>query len=349
MELKTGILGLGRGAAYFQAFNRHRNAEVVAICDKVIERAEAFAKQTKLKNFCSDYQELLEHDLDIVVVCTPPIYHAENVIDALKAGKHVLSEVPATYSLEECERVVRAVEKTGLKYMLAENYRFFAYIESLKKMINEGRLGEIIYTEGEYVQDCRDLMKEDDRLTWRATMPPIYYCTHSLGPLLYLMNDRCVTATGLHTGCNVAPDLGAIDMEVGLFKTESGAVVKILCGFSIVREPTLVWYSLYGTKGCVEGKRCGWDKFKGYFENRMRGLWRSKRDMIPKPLSIPRVRASPEDLIVDGFIQSIINDTKPPIDVYEAMDYTAPGICAHRSAQAGGKVVEVPNYRKDAT
>ena len=52
-----------------------------------------------------------------------------------------------------------------------------------------------------------------------------------------------------------------------------------------------------------------------------------------------------ESRIVEGFIESILNDTKPPIDVYEAMDYTAPGTCAHLSAERDGAVVPVPNYR----
>ena len=49
--------------------------------------------------------------------------------------------------------------------------------------------------------------------------------------------------------------------------------------------------------------------------------------------------------IADGFIRSILDDTKPPIDVYEAMDYTAPGICAHLSSERKGEIVPVPNYR----
>ena len=180
------------------------------------------------------------------------------------------------------------------------------------------------------VKSCRALMKDRDgpgQPTWRASLPPIQYCTHSLGPILYLMNDRCVKAVGLHTGCNVAPDLGAIDMEIGVFKTEKGAVVKILCGFSIAREPTLLWYMVYGTKGCIEGPRCGWDKFKGYLEDIP-----SLQDMASYPFSTTYAKASPEDFLAEGFVKSIIEDAKPPIDVYEAMDYTAPGICTHLSA-----------------
>jgi hypothetical protein len=131
-------------------------------------------------------------------------------------------------------------------------------------------------------------------------------------------------------------------------------VVKILCGFSIAREPPLVWFVVYGTKGCLESPRHSYPwtpekrRFRGYFEDVP-----NLHGMISYPLSVRYPRGAPETgngtpeyHLVDGFINSILNDTKPPMDVYEAMDHTAPGICAHMSAEAGGKPIDVPNYRK---
>mgnify|MGYP003324872305 CR=1 FL=1 len=66
----------------------------------------------------------------------------------------------------------------------------------------------------------------DGTLTWRANFPPIQYCTHSLGPLLFITDDRCVSATGLSSGSNVAPDIGAIDLEVGLFRTANETTIS---------------------------------------------------------------------------------------------------------------------------
>ena len=79
------------------------------------------------------------------------------------------------------------------------------------------------------------------------------------------MEDRCIAATGLNTGSNIAPDLGVIDLEVGLFQMESGAAIKILCGFSIERHPAFHWYVLYGTQGALESKRQYGDRASGYF------------------------------------------------------------------------------------
>jgi len=347
MMLKVGIVGLRRGEVFFRVFSKHKKAKVVAICDINERRAEEFGRINNIKGVYTDYKDFLKCDMDAVVVCTPLPFHVKNVIAALESGKHVLSEVPAANTLEECEELIKAVKKSKLKYMMAENYIFFAYIQAWKKMIENGWLGKIIYAEAEYVQDCRSIMKEGGKLTWRASMPPIYYCTHSLGPLIYLMEDECVSAVGFNTGVNVAPELGTIDMEVGLFRMKSGAVVKILCGFSIVREPPLIYYSLYGTKGCIENERCGWDREKLYIEDLP-----NLQDMITLPLSreysVPPVKSvgyeTADYLVANSFIESILNDVEPPVNVYEAIKYTAPGICAHQSAISGGKVIEVPDF-----
>jgi len=354
MNLKVGIAGLRRGRSFYNVFRSRKDSEIAAVCDSVEERTESFAREHHISKACTDYGDFLKEDLDAVVVATPLPFHAQHVIAALESGKHVLSEVPAGYTLEECERIVWTVERTKRTYMLAENACYFAFIQTWRELIKQGRLGRIVYAEAEYIHDCRSLMAgrdEPGKHTWRASLPPIHYCTHSLGPILDLLGeDRCVSVSGLSTGSNVAPELGVIDMEVGLFEMASGAVVKILCGFSIVREPPMNWYTVYGTKGTLESARCGWDKSKGYFEDIP-----NLQDMIPYPLGINHTKTPPEAtagghgtteyFMVDDFVRAVLEGTPPPIDVYRAMDFTVPGICAHRSAELGGKRIEVPEYR----
>lgn len=359
--LKVGIVGVGRsgdggsrrGRGHIRVFQANKYTEVTAICDKSEAALEETGTEFSIadKDWYTDYEKFLEQDVNIVVLSTPVPVHVEQAIAALESGKHVLSEVPAAYSLEECEKLVKTVQQTGKKYMLAENFRFAAFIESWKKLIEVGRIGKIIYAEAEYVHDCRALMRDDKgNKTWRASLPPIHYCTHSLGPLLYLMEDRCVSVTGLHSGCNVAPELGAIDMEVGIFKLTSGAVVKILCGFSIVREPAFLYFSVYGTKGCLENSREGAARTLAYFEDtpNLHGMIHLPLDTVHTHVPLEARlggHGTSEYFMVQGFIDCILNDTQPPINIYDAMDYTVPGICAHISAQSNGKLIEIPSYR----
>ena len=357
--LKVGIVGVGgpgavgvkRGRSFIRVFQALPQTEVVAVCDLLEDGLAEVEQEFGIKKLYTDYGDMLEQDLDVVVVASPPAVHAEHSIDALRSGKHVLCEVPACYDLDECQKVVDAAGESGKKYMLAENYCYFAYVETWKEMIKAGRIGKPYYAEGEYIHDCRSLMVESDgRKTWRASMPPLHYVTHSLSPLIQMMDARCISAAGMHTGCNVAPEIGAIDMEVGIFKLSSGAVIKQLCGFSVVREPPFIFLSIYGTKGVLEGKRYDGDQVKGYFEDvpNLHGMAKYPLDdhhtNVPAEASLGGHGTS-EYFMLTEFIDSIVGDTKPPIDVYDAMDFTAPGLCAHISAENGGKLVDVPDFR----
>ena len=118
MKLKVGVVGLGRGRVHIHNFAAHEQSEVVALCDMDAARLAEYPIDASKH---TDYEEFLKQDLDLVALCTPLPQHADHTVAALESGAHVLCEVPAVNTLDGCERVVRTVEKTGLKYMLAEN------------------------------------------------------------------------------------------------------------------------------------------------------------------------------------------------------------------------------------
>jgi predicted dehydrogenase len=140
--------------------------------------------------------------VDAVVVASPVRYHAEQAIAALRAGKHVLSEVPAAQSLAECAALVAAAEAARGRalYMFGENANYGVVTESWRQLVAQGLLGRIIYGESQYVHDLRPMMRAAaGERTWRADLAPIVYCTHELGPLLALLSasgarDRCASA-----------------------------------------------------------------------------------------------------------------------------------------------------------
>lgn len=347
--LKVGVVGLGRGMSLLRTFALHKDVKIVAVCDINEERAVSVKAELELEGTYGDYDKFLAHDMDIVVVATPLPFHVKNSIAALESGKHVLCEVPIANSIQECELLAKAVKKSKAKFMFAENCNYWYSVEKWRELVADGKFGKPIYAEAEYVHDCRSIMRDSQgNLTWRASMPPIYYCTHSLGPILSIINDRCISAVGMNTGVNIAPDLGAIDMGVGLFRTEKGAVIKILCGFSVERKPAFHYYSLYGTGGCLETIR-GTDKNAGYFKD----SGASGMTELPYDRNHPQAPDSAtigghgtcEYYMINAFIESIINDTRPPIDVYDGLDYSLPGLCAHLSAQQGGRLVNIPDFR----
>ncbi len=359
MPLRIGVAGLRRGMGFVRTFSSHDECELAAVCDLEPGRAESVAEQFGAPMHFDDYSDLCRAEIDAIVVATPAPLHVPHTLEAMSEGKHVLSEVPAAYDLDQAEQLARGVERAGPRYMFAENMCYFAYIETYEQMVRRGDIGKPIYAEGEYIHDCRPLMHSrfdgmtpgsDSGVTWRASLPPIHYCTHDLGPLLEIMDTRVVSATGMHTGSNVEPQWGTIDMEVGIFRCESGAVIKILVGFSIAREPSMHWMVIYGTEGYIEGPReRGGDHL----------LYTKQTPNLHGPMKLPvssaHTGAPPEAtagghgtseyFMCNDFVRCITDDTAPAIDVYRGLDYSVPGICAHISAENGSEPVEVPDFR----
>jgi predicted dehydrogenase len=353
--LRIGVVGLGRGRKFAEIFAARPDCRVVAVCDPS-ERALAAVPGPAAH---TDYEEFLGEDLDVVAVVSPGPLHAEQSVRALESGAHVLCETPPVYSLEEARAVLRAVRQSGRSYMLAEDYVWHGWVGHLAEQVRAGMFGEIVYAEGDYTHDCRDIMLATDdgfvpyrrraahpgaRRTWRATdLPPLFYCSHTLGPLLHLMADRVVSATALSTGCRTAPDLGAPDLEAALLGTAKGAVIRLTNGFSLA-HPMGLHYSLAGTRGSMKRDRAGETRFAWYSEeagSAGTGWQRAPREW--------EKRADGRDhleVMIEDFVGSVLRGEPPPIDAHRSLDYVLPGIVAHRSAERGGEPLEVPDPRE---
>jgi predicted dehydrogenase len=353
-DMKKWQIGIAGAPHYARQSVDHPRMELAALCN--IDE-EALARDGARfgvpdSGLFTDYEDFVNASTDIVVIATPIPYHADQVIKAMENGKHVLSEVTAAYTIEDCEAIVEAAKRTGQTYMMGENYCYFHYIREWKKIIEQGRLGKIFYAEGEYVHELhtRILDQKTGAMYWRVNRPPIYYCSHSLGPLLYLMDDRVVKATGAHSGYNIFPALGpgCIDMEVALFKTQKGAVIKILRSSMAYHEPPVVFYSLHGTKGFIENDRGRERKGKLYITGEMprRPGYEVLDCPTVDPNAPPEARESghgtSEYYLIRDFLEAVENGARPPIDAVRAMDFTLPGICAHEAAMSDGKWVDVP-------
>jgi predicted dehydrogenase len=103
---------------------------------------------------------LRDNQVDAVAVCTGAPDHARHAIEVMKAGKHVWCAVPACHTLEEAQALKDTKERTGLKYMMAENYYYFNFIQEWKGIIRGEKLGRIFYAESEYVHPIRDILRD---------------------------------------------------------------------------------------------------------------------------------------------------------------------------------------------
>jgi len=359
-KLQVGFVGLRRGSGLVRSLAGHPHVQVAALCDLDENALSKLATDFNVadQQVYTRFDDFVNAPLDIVVIATPIEFHAPQAIAALESGKHVLCEQTAAYTLADCEQLVNTVRKSGRVYMMAENYCYFHYIRQWKALIDQGKLGKIFHAEGEYLHEIVDLLidPQTGKRRWRYPRAPIWYCAHCLGPLLTLMDDRIVKATGVHSGKNIFPNeegLGFLDMEVGLFQTQKGATIKILRSQVAPRHHELIFYSLYGTKGFVEnGREGGWGGTKGrlYLEDEMAKKEGAQEiDCLTVDPNAPAEalkggHGTSEYYMVRDFIGAIETNTQPPIDIARAIDFTAPGICAHESAMQGGVWVDVPLF-----
>lgn len=148
-KLRVGVIGLGfiGTQKHLVGLAQHADkAEVVAFCDLDAGRAQAAQEQYGSADsyVTTDYRELLaDASIDVVHVCTWNVSHCEITCAALEAGKHVLVEKPMATTGAEARLMLETAERTGKKLSVGFQYRFRKESQFLRKVVDEGRLGEI--------------------------------------------------------------------------------------------------------------------------------------------------------------------------------------------------------------
>ncbi len=141
-KLKFAIAGCGSIA---QRHAKHINtyAELVAVCDVVLDKALLLADQYNVKAFASINELLQLKNLDVVCICTPNGLHAMHAVAALQAGFHVLVEKPMALTVADCNLMIAAAERANKKLFVVKQNRFNPPVVAVKEAIDNGVLGKI--------------------------------------------------------------------------------------------------------------------------------------------------------------------------------------------------------------
>ncbi|HPN84126.1 MAG TPA: Gfo/Idh/MocA family oxidoreductase [Victivallales bacterium] len=358
-RIKLGIWGLGRGMAFYKTC-KFLNIDVVAGCDYNEDLRTSFLNANPGAFATADADEFLKQDFDAVLLATFCPAHADDAIKCLRAGKHVLSEVTAFFTMAEGVRLVEEVEKRKLVYNLVENYPFSAENMWLANRWKEGLFGDLVYAEYEYVHEVRSLcytylnglpvQPGHTVHSWRSWMNYHYYCTHSLGPIMLITGGRPTMVEAFPIRNRLAGYLdlkgnqGLSTMAPSLISMDNGGVVRNLMGAS---TSDTHHQRIWGTLGAFERE--------GKFVNlRLGGAGYSpKMQVVPKWEGLGELAATTghgggDFWILYYFAREIFTGEKAPFDIYSACDVTIPGIQAYRSSMEGGKPMEVPDFRKKA-
>ena len=360
-KLKIGVFGGFRGKTMINVLLHHKDAALVAVCDKyepLLEEVKKSAEEVGMQVTCyTNFEDFIQHDMDAVVLANYANEHGIYAVRCLKAGKHVLSEVLPCETMAQAVELIEAVEETGLVYAYAENYCYMRHTFEIWRRYKAGEIGEITYGEGEYIHDCSSIWPQityGERNHWRNRLHPLFYCTHSLGPLLTISGLRPVKVVGFET----VPAADTMDLGyyagagLEMVTLENGAVLKSIHG-GLKREPSSVNYEVYGQKGMMESGRLEPLKALNIYkegEHRCKGDW---EHYDPTPFIAPE-----EAVKVGGhngsdfypthlFIEKILGrpDGEWSIDVYTAIDMGICGLLAYRSVLNGNIPIDVPNLR----
>lgn len=180
-KVRVAIIGLGFGAEFIPIYQKHPDAEIVAICQRTQSKLDEVGNAFGIDLRYTDYDELLKNpDIDAVHINTPIQNHAEQSLKALRAGKHVACTVPMATTVEECRQIVEAVEETGLTYMMMETVIYSREFLFVKEMYEKGEMGRIQFLRASHQQEMAGWPGY-----WEG-LPPMHYATHCVGPVLAL-------------------------------------------------------------------------------------------------------------------------------------------------------------------
>lgn len=364
-KIRVGVVGLGhRGRAMVTISAEFDCVEIAAACDirphnwyeqqwlSPAPLADMFPKAA----FYEDYNQMLdEADLDVVIVETGADIHAEFCMKALEKNINVLTDIPNVANLKEAEDLWNAAQRSSAMIATGANTNYTKFAFKLAEFYEKGLLGKPYCMEAEYIHWSLPQSKEHVHLNengdWRKLLIPIRYCTHSLGPLLTIVDEPLRYVSCFGTGRH-SPESKKDDMMCAQFRTESGVVIRLMRNGRCRAQIGHHNYRVFGTEGYME-------RIDRYSEaviryNSMKELDTGLKEMggeytPPAYANNPKAtgHGGVDYAMLDYFYKAILEGAEAPISLKQGLEMTLPGIYAEESAKRNGQVLRI-KYPWDA-
>ncbi|MGY8825254.1 MAG: Gfo/Idh/MocA family protein [Candidatus Latescibacterota bacterium] len=341
-KIRVGIAGYGVcgfGAAFH--FQDHPNVTVAAVADLDPDKCAELAKKCRCETMYPSCEELIEDDsLEAIFVATDAPSHARLAIASLNAGKHVASAVPAVFgALEDADLLFAAVKASGRKYMMFETSYFHDDLYCMREMYRAGDLGKVIYSEGEYWHYFGAPLAAHGG--WRTGLPPQWYPTHSNAYYVGVTGGSFteVSCMGMRSTIeHLKPENNQFGnpfgTEIALFRTSEGGMARMAVSWDTP--------GLGGERGRIRTEK---GTFDGKFQS---GNTDDAPPVIARPPLPPGVAAGghggSHGYLMNEFVEAILEDRKPLVDVAQSLNMTVSGIVAHQSALKDGELMKIPQY-----
>ncbi len=368
MSVRVAMIGLGFGAEFIPIYQRHPQAELAAICRRDPAGLAAVGDQYGIERRYTDYRELLrDPDIDAVHINSPIPDHAWMTLEALEAGKHVACTVPMATSIEDCRRIVEAVERTGLTYMMMETVVYAREYLYVKELYDSGELGKLQFVQASHTQDM------DGWPDYWPGLPPMWYATHCVGPMLALTDATAEVVSCFGSG-TIREELIAhygspFAVETAHVKfQDSDLTARIHRSLFDVARQYRESIDVYGSKRAFE-----WTLIEGG-KHVLHTAGRPEPE-IPEEIEVPDfAQRLPEPIqrfttkgvyddeethlsftqgaghggshphLVHAFVSALADGREPFPDARRSANWTCVGLCAHESALKGGELVRLPEF-----
>jgi predicted dehydrogenase len=302
-RLRFGLAGAGGiGQAYGRIFQELEEGEMVGVADVRLEAAQALGEALRCRSYGS-YQEMAAQvDLDVVLICTPPVSHFEISVWFLERKIHVLCEKPLTLDRGSARMMLEQAERYGVQLAMASKFRYVEDVVRAKSILLSGILGEIVWVDNSFTShtDMAGRWNADAAVSGGGVL--IDNGTHSVDLVRYLVGPirEVLAVEGRRT-----QGLPVEETARMLVRCENGALGNIDLSWSIQR-PGEYYASVCGSRGSLllgwkdsryrELSRNEWAVFgAGY--NRSDALRNQVKNFIQAVRGEEPLRTTPEDAL----------------------------------------------------
>jgi predicted dehydrogenase len=253
--IKVGLIGGGGIAeAHIRGYRAYAETiAVTAVADVVYQTASRRAAELSAVGYTDFRQMILDADLDAVDVCLPHHLHAEAIIAAAAAGRHILCEKPLCLTVEEADRVRLAIDAARVTLMCAHNQLFLPAVAKAKQLLDEGILGTVyeVRTTDSFFNDF-----DPQNMGWRATAATsgggelIDTGYHPTYLMLHLAGGSPVEATALLSRHRLRFMEGEDSAQV-LVRFDNGVVGQLVTSWAYDPPPGTEKFSVVGERGSL--------------------------------------------------------------------------------------------------
>ena len=259
MSGKIGIAIIGCGGiaqAHLESLRRIDDFRIVATVDIIEEKAKKYASRYKAERYYTSTDEALEDpEIEAVSICLPHHLHSPVTVAAAKAGKHILVEKPMAISLKGADEMIKAADENGVTLMVEQTLRFRTCNILTKKLIGEGRIGEVRNVIRRRLSFSNSFPSEWSRRPEQSGGWVLYgFGSHSVDLVLWVLDADPVQVFAY--GVKNNPYWNDYDEVSIMMKLDNGAVASVLHSLNYRQQYT--WdLTVIGTKGSIlvkEGK-----------------------------------------------------------------------------------------------